>query len=160
MLRLRDPLPPDPDTLEADAVLLASEGRVIPEAAVALAASIAGRNAARVYVFSIARVWGTGLGLPMPGLNPNKAEWDVQHELVSKAVQALRRRGVKADGRVVGTRKAGKRIVAEAARLGCGAIVMGGDPQRNRFLADFAWSQEPYRVRRRARLPVYVVQSE
>ena len=74
-------------------------------------------------------------------------------------VEALRRRGVKADGRVVGTRKAGKRIVAEAARLGCGTIVMGGDPPRNRFLGDFVWSQEPYRVRRRARVPVYVMPS-
>jgi nucleotide-binding universal stress UspA family protein len=157
VVSFRDPLPPDPDTLEVDSVLVASEGREISDAAMALAASIARRNGARVYVFSIARVWGTGLGLPMPGLLPNRAEWEVQHESVRKAVAALRKRGVEADGRVVGTRKAGKRIVAEAARLGCGAIVMGADPQRNRFLADFVWSQEPYRVRRRARVPVYAV---
>jgi nucleotide-binding universal stress UspA family protein len=157
VVRFRDPLPPDPDTLEVDAILVASEGRAISEAAIALAVNIARRSGARVYVFSIARVWGTGLGLPMPGLLPTRAEWDVQHKSVRKAVEALRKRGVEADGRVVGTRKAGKRIVAEAVRLGCGAIVMGGDPQRNRFVADFAWSQEPYRVRRRTRLPVYVV---
>ena len=36
-------------------------------------------------------------------------------------------------------------------------IVMGGDPPRNRLLGDFIWSQEPYRVRRRAGRPVYVV---
>jgi len=50
-----------------------------------------------------------------------------------------------------------KRIVSEAERLGCAVIVMGGDPPRNRLVGDFIWSQEPYRVRRRAGRPVYVV---
>jgi hypothetical protein len=36
---------------------------------------------------------------------------------------------------------------------------MGADPPRGRLLADFIWSQEPYRVRRRADVPVYLVQS-
>jgi len=58
---------------------------------------------------------------------------------------------------VLATRKATKRIVSEAERLGCDVIVMGGDPPRNRFVGDFIWSQEPYRVQRRAGLPVYVV---
>jgi nucleotide-binding universal stress UspA family protein len=157
VVRLRDPQPPEPATLAVQALLVASEGRPIPDAAVTLAVDIARSNNARVYVFSIARVWGTGLGLPMPGLLPTKAEWDVQNESVRKAVMALRKRGVKAEGRVVGTRRSGKRIVAEAARLGCGAIVMGADKQRNRLVGDFSWSQEPYRVRRRARVPVYLV---
>ncbi len=160
MLRLRDPVPPEPATLGVKAVLLASEGRPIPEAAIALAADIARQSGARVYVFSIARVWGTGLGLPMPGLLPSKAEWDVQNESVRKAVLTLRKRGVKAEGRVVGTRRSGKRIVAEAVRLGCGAIVMGADRRRNRLVGDFSWSQEPYRVRRRARIPVYLLTPE
>ncbi len=157
MLRRHLSAPPDPTTLELDGVLLASEGREIPGAAVELAAELARRNHAPVYVFSIARVWGTGLGLPMPGLLPTKAEWDVQNDLVRTAVRALRKRGLRAEGRVVGTRKGSKRIVAEAARLGCGAIVMGADRERNRIVGDFSWSQEPYRVRRRARVPVYVV---
>lgn len=157
MLGRHPSAPPDPTTLELDAVLLASEGRAIPAAAVELAAELAQRNRARVYVFSIARVWGSGFGLPMPGLLPSKGEWDVQNELVRTAVRALRKRGVRAEGRVVGTRKGAKRIVGEAARLGCGAIVMGADRERNRVLGDFSWSQEPYRVRRRARVPVYVV---
>ncbi len=42
----------------------------------------------------------------------------------------------------------------EAERLDCAAIVMGADRPRNRFVADFMWSQEPYRVRRRAGRPV------
>ena len=110
-----------------------------------------------MHVFSIARVWGSGLGLPNPGLLPNKREWDEQRAVVGDAVKALKRQGVKAEGHVFATRKATKRIVSEAERLRCGAIVMAADPPRNRLLADLMWSQEPYRVRRRARLPVYLV---
>lgn len=156
MLRAR-PQPPDPSTIDAHGVLLASEGRAIPPAAVDLAGSIAKRCGARVHVFSIARVWGTGLGMPMPGLLPTKREWDEQHALVETAVASLRRRGVEADGHVVGTRKGAKRIVGEAERLGCDVIVMGADAPKPYLVADFMWSQEPYRVRRRARFPVYLV---
>jgi nucleotide-binding universal stress UspA family protein len=150
---------PDPDEIEVRAVLLASEEREIPSEAVQLAARIARRCRAPVHVFSIARVWGTSFGFPNPGLNPSKREWDEQHANVEKAVKALRRKGIDADGRVVGTRAAAKRIVREARRLECDAIVMGADPPRSRLLADFIWSQEPYRVRRRADVPVYLVQS-
>jgi hypothetical protein len=69
----------------------------------------------------------------------------------------LEKRGVQADGDILGTRKASKRIVGRAERLGCEAIVMAADPPRNRILADFMWSQEPYRVQRRARIPVHLV---
>ena len=34
---------------------------------------------------------------------------------------------------------------------------MAADPPRNVLIADFMWSQEPYRVRRRSRLPVFLV---
>ena len=154
----RRPAPPEPSSLAAKKILLASEGRPISPRAVELAAELARSSGAPVYVFSIARVWGTSLGLPMPGLLPTKREWDEQRELVTGAVKALRRRGVSAEGRVVGTRKATKRIVGEAERLGCDAIVMAADPSRNRVVADLMWSQEPQRVRRRARVPVYLVE--
>jgi nucleotide-binding universal stress UspA family protein len=148
----------DPEVCDARAVLLASEEREIPRAAIDLAARIAKRCDAPVHVFTIARVWGTSFGFPNPGLMPTKAEWDKQHESVRKAVARLRRKGVEADGRVIGTRAGAKRIVREARRLGCGVIVMGADPPRGRFVRDFMWSQEPYRVRRRAReLQVYLV---
>lgn len=149
--------PPDPETLTVRSVLLASESREIPPAAVDLAAQLAGRSDAAVHVVTIARVHGTALGLPNPGLLPTKAEWEEQRAIVKKAVARLRRKGLEADGYVYGTRGAAKRIANEAKRLGCDAIVMAADPPRNRFLADFMWSQEPYRVRRRADVPVYLV---
>jgi nucleotide-binding universal stress UspA family protein len=149
---------PDPDTLIVRAVLLASEERDIPRAAVDLAARIAERSNAPVHVFSIARVWGTSFGFPNPGLLPSKKEWDRQYEVVRKAVARLRRKGIDADARVIGTRAAAKRIVNEARRLGCDAIVMGADPPKHALVRDFSWSQEPYRVKSRAGdLPVYLV---
>jgi len=143
--------------VRVDRVLLASEGRAIPRRAVELAARIARQGGGEVHVFSVVRVWGTSLGLPNPGLLPSKREWDAQRAIVADAVEALKREGVEATGHVLATRKATKRIVGEAKRLSCGAIVMAADPPRNRFLADLMWSQEPYRVRRRALVPVYLV---
>jgi nucleotide-binding universal stress UspA family protein len=148
---------PDPDSLSVRAVLLASEDREIPTSAIDLAARIARRSGAPVHVFTIARVWGTSFGFPNPGLQPTKREWDQQRHNVEKAVGRLERKGVEARGRVVGTRAGAKRIVKEAQRLGCDAIVMGADPPRNALIRNFIWSQEPYRVRRRAKMPVFLV---
>jgi nucleotide-binding universal stress UspA family protein len=148
---------PDPDAIEASAVLLASEDREIPRSAIEFTARLARRNDAPVHVFSIARVWGTSFGFPNPGLYPMKHEWDAQHANVDRAVRALRKKGVTAHGRVVGTRAAAKRIVKEAQAQGCDAIVMAADPPRARLVSDFVWGQEPYRVRRRSNVPVYLV---
>ena len=95
------------------------------------AARLAAPSGAPVYVFAIARVHGTKLGFPNPGLLPTRQEWDAQRTSVAKAVKALRRRGLRAQGRVLGTRSAAKKIVQEAGRLGCDAIVMGADPPRS-----------------------------
>ena len=140
-------------------MLLATEGRAIPAAAVDRAAELARESGGGVHVFSVARVWGTSFGFPNPGLQPTRKEWQDQHDLIESTVQALEKRGVDATGRVLGTRKATKRIVGEAERLGCTAIVMAADPPRSRLVADLMWSQEPYRVRRRARVPVHLVSS-
>ena len=138
-------------------MLLASEGRAIPAAAVERAAELARESGGGVHVFSVARVWGTSFGFPNPGLQPNRHEWKEQRAIVEDAVRALERRGVAATGHVLGTRKATKRIVGEAQRLGCTSIVMAADPPRNRFVSDLMWSQEPYRVQRRAKVPVHLV---
>ena len=137
-------------------MLLASEGREIPASAVRFAAELR----APVRVFSVARVYGVSFAFPNPWLRPSRTEWQEQRDLVARAVKALKRDGIDADGHVVGTRKATRAILRESARLGCDAIVMGADPPRSRLLADLMWSQEPYRVRRRARIPVYLVPAE
>jgi nucleotide-binding universal stress UspA family protein len=149
--------PPDPGTLALKSLMLASEGRPIAPSAVDFAARLAAQSQAAVHVLSIARVWGTAFGLPNPGLLPSKREWEEQRRLVAEAVTALRERGIDATGQVLGTRGAAKRIVTEAERRQCGAIVMGADAPRPWLIANLLWSQEPYRVRRRSRIPVYLV---
>lgn len=140
-------------------VLLASEGREFSPGAIARAAELAAGEDGFVRVFAIARVHGVAFGLPNPGLLPTKREWDEQRAFVDAAVKRLRRKGIDADGHVVGTRKATKRICEEAERLSCDAIVMGADPDCGRVKGDLMWSQEPQRVRRKAKLPVFLIES-
>ena len=90
---------------------------------------------------------------------PTKREWSEQREIVDKAVKRLKREGVDAEGHVLGTRKPTTRICEEAIKEECQAIVMAADPDRNRVIGDMLWSQEPQRVRRRAKVPVFLVSS-
>ena len=148
---------PPPDTERFRRILLASEGRPIPPAAVARAVELANPSGASVHVFTIARVHGTAFGMPSPGLMPTKKEWAEQRDIVSKAIKRLERKGLKASGHVLGTRNAWKKIVQEAKNEACEAIVMAADADRNRVTGNAMWSQEPQRVRRRAKVPVYLV---
>jgi nucleotide-binding universal stress UspA family protein len=141
-------------------ILLASEGRPIPKAAVERAAELARASQAPVHVFAIARIHGVGFALPNPWLRPNAKEWQAQRDNVAGAIELLEKRGVQADGNILGTRKTTRRIVGMSKQLGCEAIVMASDPPRNRLMGDFMWSQEPYRVKRRARIPVHLVVEE
>jgi hypothetical protein len=141
-------------------VLLASEGRPFTVASIALAADLARAADGTVQVLSIARVHGVGFGLQAPGLIPTKAEWDEQREIVNRAVSRLRRRGLQAEGQVLGTRKPAKRICALAGELGSGAIVMGADPARAKLIRGMLWSQEPQAVERRSKVPVHLAIEE
>lgn len=138
-------------------ILLATEGRAIPDAAIARVAQIADSEGAQVRVLSIARVHGVAFGLPNPGLMPTKTELAEQREIVASAIKRLKQKGLPAQGHVLGTRKATQRIVEEAAKNECQAIVMAADADRNRIVADMMWTQEPQRVRRRAKVPVFLV---
>jgi nucleotide-binding universal stress UspA family protein len=151
---------PTPGQSRFRRILLASEGRQIPPAAVARAIELAKPAGATVHVFTIARIHGTSFGMPVPGLMPTKAEWAEQREIVSKTIRRLERKGIEADGHVLGTRNATKKILAEAIEHHCDAIVMAADPDRNRVTGNMMWSQEPQRVRRKAKLPVFLVPDE
>jgi nucleotide-binding universal stress UspA family protein len=157
MFRSRRVVLPDPGPAGTRRIMLATEGRPLSKAAIARAADLAKPIGASVHILAIARIHGVGFALPAPGLYPNKKEWKDQHDTIDDAISALEKRGIAADGHVLGTRKATKRIVGEAVRLRCEAIVMGADPSRGRVIGDFMWSQEPYRVQRRAGVPVHLV---
>ena len=154
---VKEPRPPTLAEGPFERILLASEGRPISNAAIDRVVELARPSGATVRVFTIARIHGVAFGMQSPGLLPTKTEWAEQRSIVSKAVKRLERKGLEADGHVVGTRKSTKRIIDEAKFTGCDAIVMGADPDRNRFAGDMMWSQEPQRVRRKAKIPVFLV---
>ncbi|HEY2260574.1 MAG TPA: universal stress protein [Solirubrobacteraceae bacterium] len=138
-------------------ILLASEGREIPAEAIERVSQLAARSGATVRVFTVARVHGVAFGMPTPGLLPTKREWAQQRDIVDTAIKRLKRKGIEADGHVLGTRNAAKKIVQEAQKENCQAIVMPADPDRNRIIGNAMWTQEPQRVRRRAKVPVFLV---
>jgi nucleotide-binding universal stress UspA family protein len=153
------PVAAEPATGPFERILLASEGREIPRQAIDRAIELAVRGAS-VHVFTVARVHGTAFGFPSPGLLPTKREWAQQRDIVGKAIKRLERKGLKADGHVLGTRDGAKKIVQEAIKENCEAIVMAADPDRNRVVGNLMWTQEPQRVRRRAKIPVFLVEAE
>jgi nucleotide-binding universal stress UspA family protein len=147
---------PTPGQARFRRILLASEGRPIPPAAVARAVELA-EPGANVHVFTIARIHGTAFGMPSPGLFPTKKDWAAQRDIVAKTIKRLERKGLRANGQVLGTRNATKKIIEEAKKEACEVIVMAADADRNRVTGNVMWTQEPQRVRRKAKLPVYLV---
>src|SRR5262245_59290714 len=123
MFRRRRLILPEPGPSGTRRILVATEGRPISKGAIDKAADLAKPIGASVHLLAIARVHGVGFALPAPGLYPNKQEWQERRDTVTHAIKALKGRGIDADGHVFGTRKATKRIVGEAERLGCEAIV-------------------------------------
>ncbi|MBU6449722.1 MAG: hypothetical protein KGQ26_08880 [Rhodospirillales bacterium] len=136
--------------------MLASEGRPFTRETILKTAELA-EASCNVQVLSIARIWGVALGFPNPWLLPSKREWAQQRDQVAAAIDELKALGKMASGSVIGARNATRRIQAEALRLNCAAIVMGADPPQNRLITDLLWSQEPYRIQKKAKMPVYLV---
>ncbi len=151
------PALPDPQTAAPSSIMLASEGTAISTEAIEFAARLSKKAKAAVHVFMVARIWGSSFGLPHPGLMPTKREWQAQHDAVAETVRQLKRRGVEATGSVVSTRNASGRILKEAERRRPDAIVMAAPPPHHWLFAGLFWDQEPYRVRRLAECPVYLV---
>ena len=67
-------------------VLIASTGEPIPEAAVNRAVTLSGGEP--VAVVSIARIYGSALGLPNPGLMPTQKELGAQRARVAQTLAA------------------------------------------------------------------------
>lgn len=135
-------------------VLLGSVDGSFPDGAVRRAAELAGPDG-RVYVVSTARVYGTSFGLPHPGLYPNKSEREEHRRAVAAAVRAIDRAGSHAEGEVLATRHAARMLGRRARQRGCSHIVVSAGPRPRMPL--FSWAGEPYRLARRARVPVEVV---
>ena len=142
-------------------VLLASEGRPLSRRGDLVRGASRGAIRARACMSFQRRGSGArASACRCPVSSRPRAEWSEQRENVAAAVRTLKERGLGAEGHVVGTRRPTKEILAAARRLGVAAIVTSSDPPRNCLVADLMWSQEPQRVRRRARIPVHLVEGQ
>jgi hypothetical protein len=104
-------------------VLLVTDGRErFSRRAVARAAALAGSR--RVAVLAIAKIYGTSLGLPNPGLLPTKAEMRERIGWVDDAIARLEHDGVEADGQVASARRAVKTIARVAQTRKVQTVVM------------------------------------
>jgi nucleotide-binding universal stress UspA family protein len=103
----------DKQPSQSCAVLIATVGISIPPTVIRRAVELSGDRP--VAVVSIARVYGSSLGLPNPGLLPTRKEMDEQRALVTDAIDHLERSGVEAWGQVATTRRYA-RTIAHVAR--------------------------------------------
>ena len=113
----------DPQPTAPARVLLASDGsRGFGARAVARATALA--ESGPVAVVTIARVHGSSLGLPYPGLLPTQTEMKERLGWVGDAVSRLERQGIEADGQVASTRRPARLIAGVARMRGVRAVVM------------------------------------
>jgi nucleotide-binding universal stress UspA family protein len=139
--------------------MLASTGSpidpVVVDRTAQLVAELGTDRPVQIIVISVARIWGTALGLPNPGLYPHKREWDEQREIAGAAAEELRRRGFVAKTKVVASRHAGKTVARWAEFLGCRAIVVGAPEVTTweRWLR----GDEPRDVAQKTSIPVHTI---
>jgi hypothetical protein len=103
-------------------VLIASTGEPIPAAAVSRAAALC--DGQPVAVVSLARIYGSALGLPNPGLLPTQRELADQRERVASALAGLERAGVEGWGQVAATRRPGRSIARVARARGVRHVIL------------------------------------
>jgi len=108
-------------------------------------------------VLQLVRVWGSGLGLPHPGLRPNLREQQRANDTLNDALAYLRKRKVTISGQIsIPTRQPTKAIIAHARRVGVDMIVIEAGP-KPRFGVDLGWSGEPRRIARKFERDVVLV---
>jgi hypothetical protein len=112
----------DEQPTQSAAVLVATVGIPIPAAVVRQAVKLSGGRP--VAVLTIARIYGSSLGLPNPGLLPTKKEMDEQRDIVTKAIARLERSGVEAWGQVASTRRYAKTIARAAVARGVNHVLV------------------------------------
>ena len=148
----------DASGLGPKSILLASEGRGFSPSVIAAATRVANFAGCSIDIITIARIWGTGFGLPNPGLLPNSREWQEQRDFAATAQAALKQSGIEAAAEVLAARNAAKQILRVAKAKNCDLIIMAADRPRHAIISGLLWSQEPNRVHRLASIPVFLVQ--
>ena len=136
-------------------VLLASTGVPFTREVIARTVELAAPEHAKITVLSIARVYGTSLGFPHPGLKPNRIELEQQKKIVHDAAKILRRKGFEVRVGLSKARNAPKMIAKWASARRFHAIVVP-DPERPswRRVVEGDLANE---IQRRCEIPVHAV---
>ncbi len=103
-------------------MLLASEG--VPYSDWAIKAALARAAGRPIKVLSVAKIYGTALGMQHPGLLPSKAEMAGQEEIVAKAVRRIKAAKGQATGEVIATRDNAKTFLRAATRYSVQCVVL------------------------------------
>ncbi len=122
------PAVPDPPRR----VLLVSNATPITKEVIRRTIELATPEHAKITVLGIAKVYGTALGLPHPGLRPTRSEWDAQREIVERAAEILRGKGFEVRVAIAMARNAPKLISRWVAAKTFHAVVVP-DPERSRI---------------------------
>lgn len=144
----------DPQPLDPVRVVLVSPGQEFRPEAIARALEIA--NGAKIAVVIVARIHGSGFGLPNPGLMPNTKEKETARRRVEQALAQIRRAGGQGDGQVAITRSAAK-VAAKVARLRQASVVVvdeGVRPGWRKAIEGNVSFTLPLRLRGRAEIEV------
>ena len=142
---------PDPP----ERILLATVARPFPPEVMARAIELATPEHAKITVLGIARVYGTSLGLPNPGLQPNRVEWQVLRDGVDEAASTLRSRGFEVRVGLSRSRNAPKMIARWAKARNFHAIVVA-DPELPRWRRMLE-GDVAHQIERRCAVPVHAV---
>ena len=103
-------------------VLIASNGLKVPGVAIQRAIGLRGNDA--VAVVSIARLYGSALGLQNPGLMPSRKEMEEQRQVVTRAVREVEDGGAEAWGQIAISRRPAKTIAAAAVARGVAHVII------------------------------------
>jgi nucleotide-binding universal stress UspA family protein len=138
-------------------ILVASAGDPFSQAVLDAVVEAAGGERPEVVVLSVARIWGTALGLPHPGLYPSRREMDDQWAMVDTAADHLKDQGFPVRTAVVRARHPGRAIARSADRLGAGLVVVA-EPGGRR-LARILRGNPPAEIARRTGVAVWPVRA-
>jgi K+-sensing histidine kinase KdpD len=116
---------------------------------------VANPAGAKITIVSVARIFGSSLGIPHPGLQPNRREMEEQRSIVEDAAKVLRRHGFEVRVNLSKSRNAPKMIARWGTAKRFHAIVVP-DPERPRWRR-FIEGDLATEIHRRCGIPVHAV---
>jgi hypothetical protein len=108
-------------------------GDPIPPSAVRAALQRSGGGP--VAVVTIARIYGSSMGLPNPGLMPSRKEMAAQKDQVEKTVRMIEKGGAQAWGQIAASRKPIKTIAQAATARSARYVIVVRVEQTKRWRA-------------------------